>query len=348
LSRDGERCWGTADEIDFVRAAGGDLAAWERCRHSVDDMCHLPTRLGSAVFSHLPPEDPDRELLKGIYRRAFYTRRLLLGKAAEALDVLNAEGIETMLLKGAALGDLTTRAMADVDLLVRPRHHEAATQALVRAGWSAEPEVGPLRHDGLLRSPNGCDLDLHAFALMESLDDDDLWDAAEPFELLGRATLVPCATDQLLIVCVHGLRYNADFGPSWAADAITLLRARAIDWDRLVADARRRRLTAPVTAALCYLADEYDAAVPASALSDLRATPTKRSDRLAHRAAMRQPTYLGLVTLMWDRWRRVTAITPADATPPGFTRFLADSWGFERRRDLVRHAVVKLTERNYR
>jgi hypothetical protein len=238
--------------------------------------------------------------------------------------------------------------MADVDVLVRPERHDAAMAVLAAAGWRAETARGPLRHDGLVRSSNGCDLDLHAFALRESVVDDNLWDAAVPYDLLRRATCVPSATDQLLIVCVHGLRYNPDQGPSWAADALALLGARDPDWERLVAGARQRRLTVALAAALGYLANEYDAPVPACVLSDLRATPTKRSERLAYRAGIRRPTYIGLVTLMWHRWRRVAAATPLGIRRPGFARFLADGWGFERRRDLVRHAAVKLAERNYR
>jgi hypothetical protein len=337
--------------MDLIRATRGDLDAWERCRPRFEDMGALASRLGSAVFPHLQADDPLRELLKGTYRRAFYARRLLFAKAAEAIDVLNAAGIETMLLKGAALGDLTPRVMADVDMLVQPERHEAAMNALASAGWSADTVRGPLHHDGLLRSSNGCDLDLHAFALRESVADDDLWDAAGPYDLLGRATLVPSATDQLLIVCVHGLRYNPDQGPSWAADALALLDISDPDWKRLVASARRRRLTIALAAALRFLADRFDAPVPQSALAELRATPTTRIERRAHVAAMRRPTYLGLVIQMWDRWRRIAAATPQRAPRPprpGFARFLADSWGFEHRRDLARHAAVKLIERNYR
>jgi hypothetical protein len=295
-----------AREALLLRAALSDgdeaRAAWRAWRAGAD-----LDRIDQASFRLLPlawrnlerlgVEDPWDGALRGFYRRAWCENQILFRRLAGVLDLLGAAGVEALVLKGAALasqayGDAGARPMADADLLVRRRDLERALGRLAEAGWEAgddeagrawkaSPRAFRERFSGVgLRQAGDalCVLDVHDRMLhlyarhRVDFPEERLWADAEPFDLAGRRARRLSPEHALLHACFHGFQ-RQDVGPvRWVADVDRLLRARGAGfrWHRLLADARRARVLAPLRDALPYVAREHGTPVPPSVLRALR------------------------------------------------------------------------------
>ncbi len=340
------------------------LAAWQRWRGRVDfdEVDHGSTRLLPLVYRNLGADSFDVGVagrLKGLYRRSWSHNQLIFKRAAEALAVLHGAGIETLVTKGASLailayGDVGVRPMDDVDVLVPLDRTADAIDALSVAGWAPghdDPRSWTEVHHSLgFADGDGGNVDLHWFSLWQSANDAPLWRAAVPLGLAGAATRAPCTADQLLLACVHGTPWSPLPPFRWIADAVTLIRSAGseLDWERLVEEAARRRLTIAVAAALAYLREEFGAAVPDSTLAGLASEAVSRHERAAFRAACRPDSPLRTLRMAWDRYRRLRDLDTGAPPPGGFVDFARRFWGLESVWQLPLHAARAFTRRRGR
>src|SRR5262249_7855886 len=147
-----------------------------------------------------------------------------------------------------------------------------------------------------------------------------------------------CPADHLLHLCAHGALWHRPPVLRWVADAVTVIRAEpALDWDRLVAGARRRELSRTVGDALDYLASRMRAPVPAEAIDHRPRTRTSRRERAARRGLSRPRTPLGVLAAHWDRYRRVRRLDPGAPSPPSFPAHLRTAWGYSTYGGFARH-----------
>jgi hypothetical protein len=345
-------------------AAPEAAIAWQRWREAVDfdAVDHGSTRLLPLVYRNLGAGAFDDEVagrLKGLYRRSWSHNQLIFKRAAEAIAVLEGQGIATLVTKGASLallsyGDVGVRPMDDVDVLVPLERTAAAIEALSGAGWSPDHEE-PLawtevHHSLGFAGPGGGNVDLHWFALWQPASDEELWRASLPLQLAGAATRAPSAADQLLLACVHGTPWSPLPPFRWIADAVTVIRTagEVLEWDRLVAEAERRHLTVAAAAALAYLREEFGAEVPASALARLRAAPVSRHERAAFRAAARPDSPLRTLRMAWDRYRRLRELETGAPRPRSFVGFARRFWGLDSAWQLPLHAARAVSRRRGR
>lgn len=340
------------------------LAAWQRWRERVafDDVDHGSARLLPLVYRNLEADSLDTEVagrLKGLYRRSWSHNQLAFKRAAEAISALHGAGIETLVIKGASLallsyGDVGARPMDDVDVLVPIERAAEAIAALSDAGWSPgheDPLAWTQVHHSLdFAGPESGHVDLHWFSLWQPASDERLWQAAVTMELAGVTTRAPCPADQLLLACVHGTPWSPLPPFRWIADAVTVVRAagEGLEWERLVEEASRRRLTVATAAALTYLQEEFGAAVPDAALASLRAVPASRHERAAFRAACRPDSPLRTLRMAWDRYRRLRDLDTGAPRPGGFADFARRFWGLESVWRLPAHAARALSRRRER
>lgn len=358
----------TAEQLLVLHAAldRPELAAtaWRRWRAAVefDDVDHGSARLLPLVYRNLGPDAFDAEVagrLKGLYRRAWSQNQLIFKRAAEAIAVLEAAGIETLVTKGASLavlsyGDVGVRPMDDVDVLVPIERTADAIEALGAAGWTPDhedPAAWTQVHHSLgFAGPGRGNVDLHWFALWQPACDEALWAASVPLELAGAATRAPCPADQLLLACVHGTPWSPLPPFRWIADAVTVIRSADddLDWERLVSEAERRRLTVATAAALAYLREEFAAPVPADAVERLAAIPTSRHERAAFAAACRSDSPVRTLRMAWDRYRRLRDLDTGAPRPRGFWDFARRFWGLDSVWRLPLHAVGSLSRRRGR
>ena len=304
-------------------------------------------------------EDPDLPRLKGAYRHQWVTNQRRLHRAGEALAHLADAGIETMVLKGAALaerhyGDAGLRLMYDVDILVRAERAREAASVLERHGWRPLlprdlDDLMPVIQGTLFMDELDDGIDLHWHAMWSPADEDDFWSAAEPLVVGGAPTLCPCPADQLLHVCVHGV-WSDGRPVRWVADAMILLRSEPdLDWARVVDRARARALTLPMLDALAYLRAAFDAPVPPGVLEALAGTRRGLRERLAHRAWGFRSTKLRALVTHWDRYKRQRALPPGPTKVPSFRAYVrrwgSMTWGTRSDSELVRAIVSRLIRR---
>jgi Uncharacterised nucleotidyltransferase/Sulfotransferase family len=343
----------------------------------LDDIWDAEThRLLPLVYRRLVQfgvEDPELPRLKGIHRRAWYQNQINLSRLAPFLTLLQEAGIPAMVIKGVPLalrfyGDLGSRPMNDVDVLVPTDRMAGALQLLEDQGWRPHRDRHGLSqpltagfslmsdHSRIVTAPDGFLVDLHwhlreQFVVpgQETTSSDDFWRATEPIDILGVVTRTLCASDLLLHAVVHGLVSQQDARARWAADSLAIIRhSDAVDWERLIAQAEQRRLVPILRAALGYLVEDFPADVPVDVLKRLDSVPTTVGDERAFQRALRRDEYgprlQGLFDLgpIWA-WRR--AHLGAARALLDLPAFLRDTWQVPHTKDLPVEAARHLAER---
>ena len=216
------------------------LAAW---RHEVDidDLDVASYRLLPLLWrrlSRLAQDVPDAERLRGVYRKSWTRSQVLLHRATPVVSALRDRDIPLLVLKGAALarryyGDVGARFMSDIDLLV-PNHAAGEARTVLDAlGWRPGLALPDSYLDAIhalgYQDARGGDVDLHWHVLWEccgSDDDRELWADARPMEFCGHPVKTLSATDHLMQICAHGLRWSRPPAVHWAADAYLIVSTR--------------------------------------------------------------------------------------------------------------------------
>jgi hypothetical protein len=299
--------WPTRAQELLLRAAliGDERAveAWREVRPLIDvasldgsTMALLPL-LGKNL-SALGVEDELFGMFKGVHRYMWARGQSLLAPMLPIVEALERADIPTMLLKGGAFIadgrlDAGIRALNDLDVLVPTARRGAAIEVLLEAGLQPVGEVPPwyvstyaprFVHSHGFRDELDRQLDLHWHAMHASCQeeaDEDLWEAATAIELLGTRTRALCPADELLLVILHGLRWNAIPTYRWVVDGALLCGGSIgeIDYDRLVA----------VGAGLRYLHRVADLQIPGETLAALRSVRPALLERAEFKAQTIQP-----------------------------------------------------------
>jgi hypothetical protein len=236
----------------------------------------------------------------------------------------------------------------------------AALRVALAHGWRPHhyrAEAAPVaffhtRHAIDLGSADGYNLDLHWHVLHEctALDaDDGFWREAVGFEFEGVPTLALAPADALLHACVHGMTWAETPEMRWAADAMMILRKTpGLDWGRLVAETRARRLALPMRETLTYLSEALGAPVPAGVLAQLAALPVTLSDRLDYDrktsavGALGLPAFLRTYAQLYARATRAVGWWEG---PREFAEFLRFTWGLDRLSQLPGRMALKVARR---
>ncbi len=202
------------------------------------------------------------------------------------LEALDRACIPWLFLKGAALNatevyPVGVRQMSDIDILVPPERFLESWRLLGQLGWKSSQGSAKQNWENFeyqdhsldLTHPEQGNLDLHWSAVNEGRRpgcDDGLWLRCRSATLVGMRCSVPCPTDLLMTICVHGYRCGGS-SPRWTNDGIALLNSQHnfIEWETLLSEARARQLELPLLATLSWLHTE-GAPVPTAALQALQ------------------------------------------------------------------------------
>ena len=270
---------------------------------------------------------------------------LLASELRRALDALADEGCRAVAYKGPALalqvyGDLKLRSFVDLDVLVRRADAARAGRVLASVGYRPHLRLTPAQEAMLPRSEcdrvylkegRGVMLELHwavappYFSL--GVETEDVLDGASGVELCGGLALVPAPEMLLLLLCVNGAK------DLWVAlepvcAVAELARAPAgLDWERVVALARRARALRMLLVGLLLARDLLDAPLPAEVARLADSDPAAR--RLAAQARRR----------LSERETRVPGIMEE-------TRFRVAAR--ERLRERARYCALRLLTPTYR
>jgi hypothetical protein len=237
-----------------------------------------------------------------------------------------------MVLKGAALAlkyykDPGLRGMRDVDIMVPAHSLARAIQIVCDMGYVAERNLATssiLRRARVshawqfLRAGQSCDL--HWRPIVRCFAPEipaAFWEGAEPACAAGMEFLVPCPTDQLLHVCVHGLQWDWEPSVRWVADALIVAR-EPIQWDRICELSEKAHIRDRLSRALRYLRARFGMLVPAVVIERLSSNVAAWEQRDAD--ILLKPCPLGLRdSLEWhlNNFRRIRLADPKWHTSPG-------------------------------
>ncbi|HUF11283.1 MAG TPA: nucleotidyltransferase family protein [Rhodothermales bacterium] len=339
--------------------------AWEGWKEDVDiDRLGMPSvGILPLLYANLLSAgvvDPLMDGLKKRYTITWYNNQILLNRISRLLAHLGGAGIQTILLKGAAMTiayyeDHGVRPMGDVDVLIQHEDVLRASTVLAASGFDPSTPMSAramrYMHGAHFVDERGFSVDLHWRLLWEADAPEveaDLWNSARDTATGDASTRVLDPTYQLFHVLVHGARWNS--APlRWVADAVTITNTRSdeVDFERIATIARALGLHLPVVQALRYLGDTWSVQVPETVLASLEAIPTSRIERAKHRylARNRKHLLLGNLPTHIFHFRRFTSGMGPLRRLAELPRFLAFAWGLGRVRDLPVSILAKVGRR---
>lgn len=184
----------------------------------------------------------------------------LRARLEETLTALSREGIDVVLLKGAALASTVYRSfierpMGDLDLLVAAQDAQRAHEIVRTAGWTWDEASFPFaRYADHHHLPplddaagTGVRLELHTGIAIDghpfSLDLATLRASGRRLKVGSTSTTVPCTEHLLLHETVHfAWSHVLSFG-AWRTvrDVQFVASSSTLDWDAFVDESRRHR-----------------------------------------------------------------------------------------------------------
>ncbi len=355
--------WPSAEERLLLKSAlssgAAAVSAFSEWRSRFGDRAEFrwnAVRLLPLVYHNLHGlgvRDPLMGRMRGMYRRTFCETHQLFHRTAPVVAELASRGFPVLLLKGAPLvlsyyRNHALRPMADLDLWVRRDQVTAAVRVLGEAGYvcteSFDPDALRYRHAVNFVHANGGDIDVHWRVLGETRDpafDEMVWLTGEPLEFCGVPVRQPDPTSMLLTVIMHGVRWNEETPIRWVPDALTILRQRgsAVQWTRLLATASTYRLSNRLGRGLAYLAETFDAPVPAEVLAQLQRRQTLlelvENTVLLSDGWWYARSVLGTQWVAFTEYCRLAPSGGALAFLNGYSHFLRYRMGLDGRREIV-------------
>ena len=260
--------------------------------------------------------EPARDFLRLTCAATRIRNQALFAGLAGLLPLFRRAGIPVVLLKGACYAltiypDPGLRPMGDVDLLLpRLKLAEAARIARSQGFVDAAPEAAPglrdlLNHEVCLRraGPQPVTLELHHSLVADrtftyAVPVDWFWQQTEALKSsragFGRV-LILTPTAQALYAAAHAmLQHGGETAPlRWFHDLDLLIRhyRGRLDWELLLAQARKFEWGSALEAALAQTAACFDTPVPEGVLAALAASPDRHRELVAMKQA-RPETHL--------------------------------------------------------
>jgi hypothetical protein len=239
------------------------------------------------------------EELRKVYYAILAKNMALYSELEKILDSFSREGIEVILLKGAAFAttlypDIGLRPMKDLDILIHKKDIERAKKEVAGLGYSFDPisldlkkKDLPLEEYYLLHHPHlppfykkkgHVFLEVHWALTSKTMpykfDTPGLWERAVEETISGRMTRVLSTEDALVYMCAHVARHRFSAGLREYHD-ILMLTHRIAQWNRVTDLACENHLKTPVYYALLYTSQLYKAKVPLECTNRLKPGPLR-------------------------------------------------------------------------
>jgi hypothetical protein len=293
--------------------------------------------------------DPSLEQLRLTYLATWVRNQQLFAAIVPVLRRLHDAGIETMLLKGAAVlhlyyVDYGARLMGDVDLLVHRDGVRDAFEVLTEGGLRPTLNRGLLPSGALLRATHAtafvdpvgcCRIDLHWKAFGQSqvaVDEGDIWRQSVPVEVLGVHTAAMGPTHLLFHTILHGTMAGGPSSLRWLADAAKLLDldAARVDWDYLMRSAEASDLGLVLGEALEQLVRFLEVPVPREVLAQLASSEPSEREVAILKARSRPLNSVGALRrlrALISEYEDLRREAGEGRSILGFLHFLQSMWG---------------------
>ncbi|HEX6851052.1 MAG TPA: nucleotidyltransferase family protein [Candidatus Polarisedimenticolaceae bacterium] len=280
--------------------------------------------------------DAERELARARHK-CRNDNLLLLARLEQALDILGAEGIVPIALKGISfLGrfypSFDARTLDDADLLVAPAEAARAIEALERAGWTG-PRGAERTHwlrssfEMPLTSPGPVTvlLEIHWSLGQEQRYDipvGEILARTVPQEIAGRPARRLDDHDAAAHLLLHHVQHYFDRRLKWAVDLASIVADPGFDWSEVARRLRSWKGSGAASLALRHLRKVHPPASPDEARRVLPVAAWRRAILLPFRSPDPVDFFRG------TRWRIVQLLlaaaaleSPADL--PGYLRHRA-------------------------
>ncbi len=256
-------------------------------------------RLSGLLFHALRQEEFNKHVpqwvmqeLEEVYYGNFARNLYYQAELGKALQALQAEGIPTIVLKGAALAervykDIGLRPMVDLDIMVPERSMERADIAVRRLGYlpKESPEKQQKirenhRHYPALVSPDQMvPIEVHRHIVESTspfhFDLAGFWTRAQGATVAGAQALVLGPEDQLTHLCLNCFQ-NRKYRSSGALGQLcdiseTILHYwDTLDWDLFSQVAHQNNLAGPIYCMLLTVRELTGTAPPGNVLEGLK------------------------------------------------------------------------------
>jgi hypothetical protein len=280
-----------AEQRERIRAIVAKGIDWpdlihRSIRHGLLPLLHRS--LAAAAPDLVPPEV--RQRLHHNFMVNCGRNLLLAEELFRLLDLFAANGIPAIPFKGPVLaaavyGDLALRTFVDLDIFVRRQDVSIAKNLLLSRGYlwptplSNSQERAYLRFHAdypFSRRDHKVSIELHwrvtprEFPL--SLRAEDFWQSLEPVRIEGRTVSSLSPENLLLFLIIHGAKHGWK-RLQWTCDVAELIRARQIDWPRMMGQAGVLHCRRIVGIGLSLAADLLQAPLPPEVRRDWKNDP---------------------------------------------------------------------------
>jgi hypothetical protein len=282
-----------------VKALAQKLTDWSEFRVLAET--HGVTSIAGSVLRGGDSAAPESELLamENEARSILASNLLATGQVAQLLKRCAEESIRILIFKGPALAgehyeDLGKRAFADIDAFVDKADATRVCDLLRRMNYElahamTEQQLAfefDWRGEAMYRLPNGTCVDLHTslsastFSIPWTFK--ELWDRRRLVVVAGKEMNTFSHEDLALYLAVHGCKHRWE-RLIWVCDFAKMLSLEnAVNWRRVLSNARRLRLEIAFLVAVNVAASLLSAPIPPEIESEVDANRTAR--RLAQEA----------------------------------------------------------------
>jgi len=224
----------------------------DSCKHGVAPLVYLSFQKIDPKTKIIPNQVFQR--LKNAYYTNLRYNTLLYRELNKVLSAFKSEGVQVILLKGAALAELVykniaLRSMSDIDILVKQKDLSTVEKILRQLHYRLSPYVLPsskwyiwVEHvppyiksnDITIRIEIHLDIATHYKANIQTTK---VWENALPVTIAGVNNVLVLPPEELLIrLCLHASKhiYNGDEGNlRWWCDIAEVERCyrKEIDWE---------------------------------------------------------------------------------------------------------------------
>lgn len=335
--------------------------SWQQWKASVDieNLDQESYQLLPLLYGNLSAHDVTDEhmgRLKGVYRRSWCENQVMLQNLTTILHCFQAGGIDTLLLKAAALnlnssGDNTLRMINFLDILVHPADALKAMSLLQKIGWQPQGKIpeklGSFAHVLGFKNPSNQYLNLRWHLFGDGLNqpaEKDFWNSAKLTQVGDASAYILSPTDGLFYICVAGGLWNRIMPANRIADAAILLGSSQseIDWHRLITLAQTYHFVLPLKTMLLQLQDILNYPIPSSIVEKIQnLTVSQFEARESQIMAGKKTTVLERFLLRYFQYCRTVNPDNYGIKLLGFPRYLQYIWGVKRLSQIPYQVIIR-------
>lgn len=316
------------------------IKAWEQWDSLVDinNVDYGSVRLFPQIYQLLKTNNIDivyLNKLRGIYKKTIIKNKILYHYAIDIIRKFNKSEIKTVILKGGGLilggyyQDSGLRPMDDIDILVPYDQKEKAVDILHDLGWTSlsDLKISSIRHSGAYYK-GSYSIDLHWYFLITGIDvelDLPLWDRVVQTNYYQEPVYILNPTFQLMYVCLHGHHWNSVPPIRWIVDAHAIITKHGVEinWQELVENVKRRKMSVAMHGALNILHKHFNILIPDSVLKEL-SSGKNVLENIWYSVAIRKP--IPIIGAHFKLFIQYLLLHRNKFPFPGYIRYLKIHW----------------------